>query len=1412
MRAYFGAVCLLAAPVLLLFGSNAGRGAEPEALFDGRSLVGWEGDPKHWRIENGCILGEIAPGTTLGKNTWLIWRGGRLADFELQVQFRISGLPDANSGIQIRCQADHVDHVSGYQADLDMGATWLGRIYDEHGRALLVERGTRVHLKPDGSRVSEAYAPVHQYPVLVRDREWNDYRIVAIGERIDVYINGSLFSSLWDQQVPDRDLEGELAFQLHAGPETRIEFKEVHLQHLTSADSERLAPFPNLEADASTHRSAIGVIPQGADGQPLNLDFERGTLDGWIASGTAFRGQPLSHDGIAQRWPGQTSNKSGGFFIGGYELEKDQGVGTLESPWFRVTKPYGGFLIGGGENPSTRVELRCRKSEEDPPLVIAQAVGNNQEQMRRVAIDLREQAGYWIQIRLVDENDGGWGHLNFDDFRFYDEPPASLQSMAPQRSTFNAVLHALERNPTDRSNPSDPSAKTLAAMRVPRGFSVVSIASEPRVHQPIAMTFDDRGRLWVIEAHSYPQKRPAGQGLDRILVFEDRDGDGTFESRKIFAEGLNLASGIEVGFGGVWVGAAPELLFIPDRNRDDTPDGPPEVMLDGFGYGDTHETLNSFLWGPDGWLYGTQGVFNTSAIGPPGAPSESRTFLAAGVWRYHPARREFEVFAHGGSNPWGLDFDQDGQLFMTHCRSFWGKGGTTHVMQSGHYWNQVNSGHAPYISPEAHPSHPHLQNYLLASAHYDSGEGGAGKPGTGEIYGGHSHVGTMIYLGDNWPAEFRNHLFTHNLHGHQINHQINRRSGGGYWTVHAGYDVLYCADPQYIGVDLLLGPDGAAYFCDWYDTRHCHNPGVEQWDRGNGRIYRMQYDASFQPAKIDWYDASDDALVDAQRHRNDWHARTARRVLAERSANRGLAAAIRDRLVAMALDATDPHLQLRAIWTLHGAGGMDVSLAQRLLLDADERVRAWAIQSALESPPADLDWLIDHAKTETSLLVRRYLACGMSRLPSTVAWRLGAILATQSDNASDRDLPVLIWQALARHWPSDVQQALQLADKTELAVVRDSIRWYAAKSSRAGREELVRLIHQGAGNQTRGHLQLLQFAIQGQRDLELPAVWKKVSEKLYGAADLEIRNAAEIVGAQFGDEAVFTRLREILSSGDPSVDWNHALRLLAIDRNDENIPILLMLLDRGRLALAVMPLLRVYDVPFVGDAILARLPRWEGEFEATALQVLASRPVWAAKLLDAVEEGKLDKTRLNAYTARQLASLGDERIQASLERVWGRVVDSPEGLRKEIERVSQIYGEAPLWAYDASAGQRHFQKLCAACHSPDQPNVEIAPKLQGTGAKGVGYAIENVINPNAVIGRDYQARVIRTDDGQVITGLVLEESPTTIRLRTATEEVTIQRDSVEEFRVSENSFMPIGLLDTLDDRQRIELFKYLLSL
>lgn len=1390
-------------------------------LFNGNDLDGFEYDPKYWTVRDQVIVGEIPPGQSLDHNTWLVYQRQAFADFELRFQFQISGLPAANSGVQIRSQVESFRHVNGYQADLDMGQTWLGRIYDEHGRALLVERGTRVAIDSQGQRRSQTMAPADLYHVLFREREWNDYRIVAIGPRVSIWINGTLFCELWDEENGQADLTGYLAWQLHSGPETLLKLRHLQVEVLAGSD-QRQGPWLLQEApgaEPAEQKADLGIVPAFGDGKLLNLGFETGTLEHWTAEGDAFRGQPVSQDGITQRWPDQQSGKVGDHFVGGYELVGDAGTGTLTSDPFTVAHPFASVLIGGGRDRSTRVDLQVQEEDETWQVVLS-ASGDDREAMRRAVFDLRPWLARTIRIQLVDENAGGWGHLNFDDFRFHDEQPEFAPLLSQWRSTANPILQHLVPNPVPEAVAETAALGTLQQMFVPPGFSVQAIAAEPRVHQPMAFTFDGKGRLWVVEGHCYPERRPEGQGLDRILVFSDSDHDGEFESRHVFYEGLNLVSAMEVGHGGVWVGAAPELLFIPDRDGDLKADGPPTVLLDGFGYADTHETLNNFCWGPDGWLYGNQGVFNQSQVGRPGSKPEERVFLAAGVFRYHPIRHQFEVFAHGGSNQWGLDFDQHGQLFMTHCRSFWGGGPTTHVVPGGHYWNQVNSGYADFISPQSLDVQPAMKNYLMASARYGHGEGGAGKPGANAVYGGHSHVGTMLYLGDNWPAEYHNHLFTHNLHGHQMNRQINLREYGGYNTVHAGSDMFFCADQQYIGVDLKYGPDGAVYISDWYDPRHCHNPNVEQWDRGNGRLYRMQYDARYKPVFVDLPSASDMQLIELQRHANEWFVRMAAQELSHRAQQRPIDPVALQSLQECLAKDSDARIRLRALWCLFRAGGFTGAELGIALRDPDEYVRAWAVRLAMDHCQPNLasasfvHWqsLWRLAQKESSLLVKRELASGAQRLPREEAWKLVEVLAGQSENASDSGLTSLLWVAVAALMRDDVGSGLRLGDNCDLPVLRDYIVWYAAKKSELGRNLLIQGLASENDSEKYRQLRLLQHAVQGLGNVAMPDVWNLVAEQLYDSPRREIRETAAAIGGAFRDPKLFARHWKHLEVATDPADRIAVLNVLKQDVRTERLPLLLKLLDEAPVAPAVLPMLRRYEDPAVAQALVARLPKWDEATTALAMELLTGRPMWASILLDAVDSAVIDRQLVTAYHVRQMISLGDSDLNARLEATWGKVGTSSEELKNRIKQIVQTYETAPLWAYDAGAGQKLYQQHCANCHQESKQSVALAPALNGAGAKGAAYLIENIVDPNAVVGRDFQARLILTREGRVVTGLVIEETATAVTVRTATATETISTEEIEEIRVSDQSFMPSGLLDNLEERQKIELLKYLMSM
>ena len=461
----------------------------------------------------------------------------------------------------------------------------------------------------------------------------------------------------------------------------------------------------------------------------------------------------------------------------------------------------------------------------------------------------------------------------------------------------------------DRTASPLPADKAVRAMLLPNGFRASVFAAEPDIVQPISFCFDATGRVFVAEALNYGTWKPTGK--DRIVILENKEGDGV--TRKVFYEGFNYITGIEVGFGGVWVISPPKLYFIPCREGEDKPSGKPEVIFDGFGYKESrHNLVNGFTWGPDGWLYAGHGRTSPSDAGRPGAPAERRIHCDGGVYRIHPTRRVFENFADGTTNPWGVDFDDYGQCFVSNCVN----PHLFHMIQGGHYEPWRNRPSSLY----AYQRLPTCADHL----HY-----AADKPlkitdtrETQALGGGHAHCGTLIYLGDRFPADFRNTVFMCNIHGRRINNDLLRRKGSGYTASH-GNDFMIAGDPWFMGVTLRTGPDGSIFVSDWSDTGECHTyrPNTQ-----TGRIYKIAYGEP-RKTKVDLTRLSDDELVKLQLHRNDWHVRHARRLLQERAAQPGwksrlVHASLHKMLTSSKLEAPQ---RLRALWALHATGGLNAA-------------------------------------------------------------------------------------------------------------------------------------------------------------------------------------------------------------------------------------------------------------------------------------------------------------------------------------------------------------------------------------------------------------------------------------------------------------------------------------------------------
>ena len=504
-----------------------------------------------------------------------------------------------------------------------------------------------------------------------------------------------------------------------------------------------------------------------------------------------------------------------------------------------------------------------------------------------------------------------------------------------------------------------PPKEAPSHMTLPPGFKATLFAGEPDVVQPIAFTFDDRGRLWVAECLSYPnwQTDFTKPGTDRILIFED-DGSGHFAKRKVFLENIPNVTSLEVGFGGVWVLSLPNLVFIP--MADDKPAGPPQVMLDGFeSVKIKHNVASQLNWGPDGWLWGCHGITTTSSIGKPGTPDLQRTKINCSVWRYHPTRHVFDVVCNGTTNPWGLDFDDYGQAFITNCvikHLF-------HVIPGAKYHRMFGQDFDPYAYDLIESCADHIH---WAGGDWTTARGGKSHDSAG---GGHSHVGAMVYLGDNWPDTYHNSIFMCNLHGSRINNDLLERQGSGY-VAHHGHDFLLANDPWFRGIHLMYGPDGGVYVCDWTDTGECHN--YKEVDRTNGRIYKITY-GTVKPVQTDMAALTDAHLVELQLHKNDWQVRHARRLLQERSAAGTLAETTRPALLKILHENAEVTRQLRALWALHATGGVSDALTLELLGSPQEHVRSWAIRLSVDSHgPSDslLSRFAQMAQGDPSPLVR----------------------------------------------------------------------------------------------------------------------------------------------------------------------------------------------------------------------------------------------------------------------------------------------------------------------------------------------------------------------------------------------------------------------------------------------------------
>ena len=1008
-------------------------------------------------------------------------------------------------------------------------------------------------------------------------------------------------------------------------------------------------------------------------------------------------------------------------------------------------------------------------------------------------------AGAW-QFRLGD--DPAWAREPLDDMAAF-----ATVGPAPEIGRFATVI---QRKPQDK--PLSP-AESLARFKVPDDLAVDIVLAEPTITQPLFLDFDSRGRLWLLEYRQYPE--PAGltlvskdaywraaydkvplppphgvPGADRITIHEDTDGDGSFDVHATFLDGLSIATSFAQAHGGVYVLNPPYLLFYADADGDDRPDGDPEVLLEGFGIEDTHSVVNSLRWGPDGWLYAAQGSTVSAAVRRPGEKAVVHS-QGQNVWRYHPATRTYEIFAEGGGNAFGVEFDAAGRIFSGH------NGGNTrgfHYMQ-GSYLQKGFGKHGPLSNPFAFGYFPQME-------HGD--------------YARFTHS-FLVYEGDALPDRYRGRLIAANpITNHVIVSEITPVAST-FRTKDTGF-AIDSEDAWFRPVDVEDGPDGAVYVADWYDGQLAHTANYQGGiDRDHGRIYRIR---SRTPAagtrmttRVDLATASSADLVALLDHSNRWQRHEAVVQIGQRGPDPALVATLAGRLA----DQSRPHA-LETLWALAAAGGLDEHGVSAAVQHPRPEVRGWAWRlwfdhhDRVDGPLADA--LLVAARSEQDVGVLCQIAASTRRIASASrALELVRPVASGPGRADDPRLPLLVWWAIEAKISSDRDAVL--------AWLADTSLW---SEPLVAKELLPRLMRRFAATGQRADLAVCAQLLALAPSAEATAALMRGFEEAYQGRSLahvppELLAALAAAGGgslalkvRQGDEAALAEAVGIVADEKASsakrVD---CIRLLAEVRHAPALDLLLELVDGTRddgVRVAALESIGSFGDARVPARVLARYPQWTADVRDVAQALLVTRRDWARALLEAVDRGDVDATTIPVETIRKATIFRDDRIAELVRRRWPNVEGSSTAeMQAELERLSAVLAAG---GGDPYRGKKLYMESCGKCHVLHAIGGNVGPDLTTFKRDDVARLLVNILNPSAEIREGFETHVAVMDDGRVVQGLLVEDDPQVLVLRdSAGQTVSLERDAIEERRVLPRSLMPEGQLKPLADESVRDLFAYL---
>jgi len=1000
----------------------------------------------------------------------------------------------------------------------------------------------------------------------------------------------------------------------------------------------------------------------------------------------------------------------------------------------------------------------------------------------------------WLLFALIDRSAGPFFLFNSND----------PQGLLIAQEQLKEVPHNQDTAPNDPRSPEE----AIAAMTVPEGFTVELVASEPELINPVSMTFDHRGRIWVTESMEYPRREP-GPGKDRIKILEDTDGDGKVDSVKIFAEGLNIPSGIAVGYGGVWVANSPDILFLQDTDGDDKADKT-EVIVTGFGRFDTHELPNSLTWGPDGYLYGLNGVFNYANVQQDG---KQHKFTCA-MFRIDPQTRKFELFAEGTSNPWGITFDNRGEAFISACviDHLW------HISESGYYLRQAG----------AYPSHTWIIDSIVDHKHFKA-----------------AYCGIEYFDSEAYPTQYRNKLYMGNIHGGSINADEIQRFGSTY-KASENLDLLKANDVWFMPVAQKIGPDGCLYVLDWYDRYHCYqdaNRDPAGIDRLKGRLYRIRYKDTPRKVGFNLADDSDQKLITLLDDGNLYFRNQSQQLLAQRIANSTISASGLAALTASAIsETTSERARRHAVWALSGGQKLDATTWGVLTQSKDPVVRAHAVRMAGNLATSRNQELADQwnavavdrvleMATDPSSEVRLATIVALNKLQSEN--RIDAMLqAANIEPLDDGLLPRILWQNLFPSIQADAKLAERLVRNPNFIqnhFAKDLAPRLAGLLLEQDQLQSVLELADALADRREdsfGTRQVLQAVEQKLLSGEISfATWRQQAATLAAITQAnahipELDRLRAFAGDQQAITNLATTFQNASNDGQLRKAAFSALCFIVAKSDSADVQSLDLCLGLAKSELEsqaspevsnhVIDQLVRLSSPKVAQVLLDVSDKIPASARTRIVESLTSRPSWAKVLFAAMGENdrSIPRDAVNQTQILRLLDSGDEQLLALIQQKWGTVQVGQRGLKvDEMTRVRRVLRQIPG---DTKRGWLVYDRVCGQCHQLAGRGEEVGPGLDANGRASLSQLLSNMVDPNLVIGKDYQARMVATVDGRIFSGLVVEENQQRITLNIqGGKRVTIPRDEIDEEKISPNSLMPEGQTQQMTQQEIADLLALL---